>query len=241
VNNYILLGTAMLAGFVEPGHANSRQANPVSRRAFITGVGGNGRCTIEVNVDRAAEVEISGDMGLLTTLEGQPAAWRRYQCNAPLPTQPRDFRVDGGGRGNVRLVQDPRSTGGRAVIWINDPKGGRGNYTFELRWRERGLPPPPPNPAPWPGAGGFPMAKAIRVCRDAVTDRLSRNGYEYITIDRIIPDENPRGSDDNPGRHDWITGRASGDRGNGTRRFSFSCSVDFGSGSVRSVNVQRSW
>jgi hypothetical protein len=78
------------------------------------------------------------------------------------------------------------------------------------------------------------MVKAIRVCRDAVTDRLSRDGYEYVMIGRIIPD-------DNPGRHDWITGRASGDRGNGTRGFSFSCSVDFGSGTVRSVNVQRSW
>jgi hypothetical protein len=220
VNNYILLGTAMLAAFVELS-----QANPVSRRAFITGVGGNGRCTIEVNVDRAAEVEISGDLGLLTTLEGQPAAWRRFQCNAPLPAQPLDFRVDGGGRGNVRLVQDPRNTGGRAVIRINDPKSGRGNYTFELRWRERGLP---------TGPGGFPMAKAIRACRDAVTDRLSRDGYESVTIDRLIPD-------DNPGGHDWITGWASGDRGNGTRRFSFSCSVDFGSGTVRSVNVQRSW
>jgi hypothetical protein len=228
VNKHILLSAAMLAALIEPG-----QANPVSRRAFITGVGGNGRCTIEVTVDRAAEVEISGDVGILTTLEGQPAAWRRFQCNAPLPAQPRDFRVDGGGRGNVRMVQDPRRAGGRAVIRVNDPKGGRGNYTFELRWRERGLP-PPPNPAPWPGPGGFPMEKAIHVCRDAVTDRLSRDGYEYITIDRIIPD-------DNPGRHDWITGRAHGDRGNGTRRFSFSCSVDFSSGRVRSVNVQRSW
>ncbi len=221
MNNYILLGATMLAVLVEPG-----RANPVSRRAFITGAGGNGRCTIEVTVDRAAEVEISGDMGLLTTLEGQPAAWRRFQCNAPLPAQPRDFRVDGGGRGNVRMIQDPRNTRGRAVIRINDPKGGRGNYTFELRWRDRGMPPPEP--------GGFPMAKAIGVCRDAVTDRLSRDGYQYITIDRIIPD-------DNPGRNDWITGRARGDRGNGTRRFSFSCSVDFSSGRVRSVDVRRSW
>ena len=85
------------------------------------------------------------------------------------------------------------------------------------------------------------MAKAIRVCRDAVTDRLSRDGYDYIRIDQVTPYENPGGPDDNPGGHDWITGRASGDRGNGTRRFSFSCSVDFGSGTVRSVNVQRSW
>ena len=70
-------------------------ANPVSHRAIITGGGGNGRCTIDVSVDHAAEVEISGDTGLLTTTAGQPAAWRRFQCNAPLPRNPVDFRFGG--------------------------------------------------------------------------------------------------------------------------------------------------
>ena len=78
------------------------------------------------------------------------------------------------------------------------------------------------------------MVRAIRICKDAVTDRLSRYGFDYVTFERVIPD-------DNPARHDWITGRVSGDRGYGTTRFSFSCSVDFGSGRVRSVDVHRSW
>jgi hypothetical protein len=42
-------------------------ANPVSRRATITGGGGNGRCTVQVSVDHSAEVDVSGDMGVLTT------------------------------------------------------------------------------------------------------------------------------------------------------------------------------
>jgi len=42
--------------------AQTAWANPVSRRATITGGGGNGRCTVQVSVDHTAEVEVSGDM-----------------------------------------------------------------------------------------------------------------------------------------------------------------------------------
>ena len=167
------------------------QANPVPRRATITGAGGNGRCTIEVNVDGAAEIEIAGDTGLLTTISGQPAVWRRFQCNAPLPRIPIDFRfVKIDGKGTVRLLQDPRSSNGRAVIHINDYKGGRGNYAFDFQWRGSGgggggggWPPGPPGPQP--------MVRAIRACQDSVTDRLSHDGYQYINFGRTIPDDNP--------------------------------------------------
>jgi len=237
VNKFIFLSTAIL-GVLMP----VAQANPVSRRATLTGGGGNGRCTIEVSVDDSAEVEVSGDMGLLTTISGQPAEWRRFQCNAPLPPKPVDFRfVRIGGRGAIRLIQDPRSTGGRAVIHIDDPQRSRGVYTFDLQWRGPGgggwTPgPPPPQPGHWPspgsgaGPGGFPTARAIRLCQDSVTTRLNRDGYHYVNFDRTSPV-------DNPGRHDWIKGTASGKRGFGTTWFSFSCSVDFGSGRVRSVDV----
>jgi hypothetical protein len=210
------------------------QANPGSRRATITGGGGNGRCTIEVTVDGSAEIEVSADMGLLTTISGQPAAWRRFQCNAPLPAKPVDFRFvsTNGNRGSVRLLQDPRSTGGRAVISINDSKGGRGNYTFDLQWRAGWTPGPSPSPpGHWPAPGGSLMTRTIRICQDSVTDRLNRDGYEYIHFERTVPL-------DNPGRNDWITGNVSGNQGYGTTWFSFSCSVDFNSGRVRSVDVR---
>jgi hypothetical protein len=235
----ILLCAAFLVGFIPAAHAN-----PVSRRATITGGGGNGRCTIEVTVDHAAEVEVSGEMGLLTTTAGQPAAWRRFQCNTPLASNPVDFRfVRINGRGTVRLAQDPRSTGGRAVVQITDPQGGRGGYTFDLQWRTRdgGWAPGPqlplpghgPGHGPYPGpGGGFPMARAIRMCQDSVTDRLNSRGYQYVRFERTMPV-------DNPGRHDWITGTANARRGFGTDWFSFSCSVDFSSGRVHSVDVHR--
>jgi hypothetical protein len=229
MNKQIYLNAIVLSALTLPAHAN-----PVSRRATITGGGGNGRCTIEVSVDHAAEVEISGDTGLLTTTAGQPAAWRRFQCNAPLPRNPVDFRFGGtNGRGSVRLVQDPRSAGGRALVQISDPQAGRASYTFDLQWRGPGgggggggWAPGPPH------GGGFPMAKAIQICQDSVTDRLNRDGYSYVNFERTIPDNNP-------GRNDWVTGRVSAKRGFGATRFSFSCSVDFRSGRVRSVDVSR--
>ncbi len=88
-------------------------------RASITGGGGDGKCTIEVDVDDVAMVEISGAQGRLITMSGQPAEWRRMQCNQPMPADPYDFRFTGiDGRGRVALVRDPRQNRGVAVIRI---------------------------------------------------------------------------------------------------------------------------
>jgi len=236
VNKSTLMTMAFLL-FME-----STQAATLTRRAFITGGGGGrGKCTLEVDVDGAAEVEVAGDTGHLRTLSGRTAVWRRFQCNVPLPRMADDFRLIGvDGRGSVQLTRDPRTNGGRAVVHINDPKGGREGYTFDLQWREprgggwnAGPPAPPSFPGNGPGwGGGFPMDRAIGLCQDSVTDRLNRDGYPYINFESTIPD-------DNPGRRDWITGTLSAKHRFGNARFSFACSVDFSSGRLRSVDVRR--
>jgi hypothetical protein len=232
MNKKILLGVATLFVAIGPIHAN-----PESRRATITGGGGNGRCTVEVSVDHAAEVEIAGDTGWLTTVAGQPAQWRRFQCNTPLPRNPQDFRfIKTNGRGPVRLTQDPRRTGGRAVVNISDPQGGRANYTFDLQWGggSGGWTPglPGQSPGHGPGPGGFPMARAIRNCQDAVSERLNRDGYSYLAFERTI-------RENSPGPHDRVKGTVSAKRRFQTEWLSFSCSVDFDSGRVRYVDVRR--
>jgi hypothetical protein len=233
-----LMKVALLIVLVRFGYANTttRQAE------IVGGGGGNGRCTIGVIVDGAAEVEISSDTGLLRTVSGQPAMWRRFQCNTPMPRNPVDFRFSGiEGRGAMRLLREPRSNGGTAFIRINDPQGGRAGYTFDLQWRGSGggwAPlPPPSGPPPFfpgrgPGWGGFPMARAIQICQDSVTNRLNGDGYRYVAFQRTIPDNNP-------GRNDWVVGMVSGRRGFETTWFSFSCSVDFNTGRVRWVDVRR--
>src|SRR4051794_28678735 len=69
------------------------QGQPYQRQASIAG-GGNpnqGKCTIEVVVDGAAQVEIRGASATLRNLSGQPAQWRRFECNAAMPANPANF------------------------------------------------------------------------------------------------------------------------------------------------------
>jgi len=111
-----------------------------SYRAQIRGGGGDrGKCTIEVEVDGVAEIEIQGDQGRMRTLSGTPSSWRRMECNQPLPPNPNDFHFSGvDGRGRQTLLRDPSNNRGTAVVRIEDPQGGREGYTFDIEWRGTG-------------------------------------------------------------------------------------------------------
>src|SRR6185369_7667813 len=189
-------------------------AQTMERRANFTGGGGpEGRCTVEVIVDGAAEVEIRGDRALLRNLYGQTPQWRRFECTSPMPGNPVNFRFQGvDGRGRQNLVGDPRR-GGPVVVRIEDPDNGSEGYTFDVFWQGAGGGfPPQGGPGPGPGYGG------------PGRDR----GYRGRTS-----------LDDNPGRQDWVIGTFEARRGQGRLDvYSFSCSVDFQSGRVRSADFQ---
>lgn len=117
-------------------------AQPMARRADIRGGGDRGKCTIEVVVDGAAEVEIRGDTAVLRNLQGRPPEWRRFVCNSPMPPNPVEFRFAGiDGRGRQQLVRDPRG-GGPAVVRIEDPQNGSEGYTFDVMWAYASYRPP---------------------------------------------------------------------------------------------------
>jgi hypothetical protein len=87
------------------------------------GVGDHGKCTIEVQVDGVAEIEIKGDEG-------------RMECNQPLPPNPVEFQFSGvDGRGRQTLLRDPAGNRGTAVVRIEDPQGGSDGYKFDMTWR----------------------------------------------------------------------------------------------------------
>lgn len=113
----------------------------LQRQASIVG-GGNpnqGKCTIEVIVDGAAQVEIRGASATLRNLSGRPAQWRRFECNAAMPANPSNFRMQGvDGRGRQSLVRDPQN-GGVAVVQIEDKDNGSQGYTFDIMWDSRGI------------------------------------------------------------------------------------------------------
>jgi hypothetical protein len=127
------------------------------RRAAIVGGGGDrGRCTVEVVVDGVAEIDFRGDDALLRDLGGAPPHWERFECTSPIPPNAGDFRFAAiKGRGRQRLLSPPGG-GGPAVVRIEDPQGGAGNYVFELSWFRGGPPPGPPMvAAPRPGGDWY--------------------------------------------------------------------------------------
>ena len=234
--------------------AAAGSAQSMTQRANITGNAQNGKCTIEVLVDGAAEVEVQGDTGRIRNLSGQRASWRRFVCNGRMPANPQDFRFRGiDGRGQVQLVADPRQNGGRVVFRIEDPQGGREGYTVDLEWRgsnggqwnsqdTRGWMGPDSrgggmNRDRWPNNDNARWTRensgpAIRACQNAVTDRIQREGFREISFGNVVPDNNP-------GRNDRVTGRATARRGRRSADFQFSCAVNMANAQVRSVELER--
>jgi hypothetical protein len=111
-------------------------AQAVQRQATMVG-GGNpngGKCTVEVVVDGAAQVEIRGNTATLRDLNGQQPQWRRFECTGAMPANPANFRFEGiDGRGRQTLTRDPRN-GGVAVVQIQDSSSGAQGYTFDITW-----------------------------------------------------------------------------------------------------------
>ncbi len=225
--------------------ASSMSAQTLQRRATLAGGGnpGRGNCTVEVVVDGAADVEIRGDTATLRNLSGQPPQWRRFECTGALPANPANFRFTGvDGRGRQELVRDP-SNGGVAVVRIQDPDGGAEGYTFDISWGESGYNRgggypdrgdrgrfDPPNRRP--GGGRYTTEEAVRVCQDAVRQQAAeRFRTRNIAFRRTT-------LDDNPGRRDWVMGILDIRRGyDRDEAYRFSCSVNFDTGEVRSVQI----
>jgi len=196
-------------------------------------------------VDGVAEVEIRGTNATLRNIAGGPPEWRRFQCSAPMPPNPQNFRFAGvDGRGRQQLVRDPRD--GAAVVRIEDPDNGSEGYTFDITWGggvgggggNRG-PDGRDRQGPAGGIFGgivkrFTTDQAIQVCQDAVRqqvgDRFRSSDVRFRRINL----------DDTPGRNDWVVGII--DVGFGDRRvepYRFSCSVNFDNGQVRSAEIER--
>jgi hypothetical protein len=238
--------------------AGSAYAQTFERTASFLGGGSpdRGKCTIEVVVDTAAEVEIRGNRAFLRNISGQPPQWRRFECTGALPPNPADFRFEGiDGRGRQTLVRDPRNSGGAAVIRIEDTAGGSEGYTFDILWgsgygqgpirNDRGGGPdqgPIRNDQRGGGFGGgrsgggpgrrFTTEQAVQVCESSIRQQAEqRFRTQNVSF---------RGTalDDNPGRQDWVMGMFDVRRSPGRdETYRFSCSVNFDSGQVRSAQI----
>lgn len=216
------------------------------RQAMITNRPGGPKCTIEVEVDVVADVEIRGTMGRIHTLQGSPSVWRRFECNVPMPMYPANFRFSGiDGRGRQTLIGDPLNSG-VAVVRIEDPKAGREGYTFDLEWNGEAGPQGPPRGPVYQQPGFQPPPPdvrdddrrfadyAVHGCSDAAQDQLRRNGYRDTRVLEVK-------MDDDSGHGDWIYGKIGGTRGGpNVETFGFACSVDFQNRRISPVNLRPS-
>ena len=240
-----------------------------SRQAVITGGGSaeRGRCTVEVVVDGAAEVEIRGSTARLRNLSGQPPRFRRFECTSPMPANAADIRFKGvDGRGRQDLTRDPRE-GGVAVVRIEDRDNGREAYTFDIEWSgysqgaRNGYPQAAP-PAAAPEQRdyrdrNYSEDRYRPQWRDSEYFRRNRHGFAVDEAVRVCQEAIARQAqsrwrrardihflytsiDDNPGRNDWVVGSIDVHRGGGQEeRYNFSCSVDFNSGRVRTASLEQ--
>jgi hypothetical protein len=221
----------------------------LQRRASLSGGSSpdRGKCTVEVVVDGAAEVEIRGDGGTLRNLAGGMPQWRRFECTSPMPGNPQNFRFTGvDGRGSQELVRGPQNGSG-AVVRIQDAQGGSEGYTFDLTWgggdRMGGRPGEQGGGrmGEQRGADGrdrregerFTTAQAVRVCQDTVRQQAMERFHSGNVAFRTTA------LDDNPGRQDWVTGLLDIRRGyDRDENYRFSCAVNFETGEVRSAQIE---
>jgi hypothetical protein len=117
--------------------AASLSAQDIQRRATIdrgAGPEGGEGCRVSIVVDGAAEVEIRGDSARVRDISGRPPELRAFECSRPMPADAPGFRfIAESGRGRQEMVRSPRD-GGPAVIRIEDPEGGAGEYRFRIAW-----------------------------------------------------------------------------------------------------------
>jgi|SRR5688572_9192059 len=91
------------------------------------------------DVDDALEIRIQGDRVDYRTVSGRSV--RNVRANLTRGGLPRrDVQVvvnDSYGRGSVSVVQQPSARNGyTAVIRVNDPRSGYGDYRFDISWRD---------------------------------------------------------------------------------------------------------
>ena len=213
-------------------------AQSFQRRATFTGGGGAdwGRCTVDVIVDGAADVEIRGDTALLRNVSGQSPQWRGFECTSVMPPNPARIRFNAQGRGRQEMLRDP-SNGGVALVRIEDPEGGPGEYRFEITWNAGSGYQSGQYRNRWNDNGYYQNNRispdqAVRVCENTIQQQASDRFYNSNIVFRRTS------IDETPGRQDRVNGTFEIRRGFGrSETHNFTCSVDFDNGLVRSARI----
>jgi len=195
---FVSIAALGLLGLVQVASAQNQYPPQPDQtiQARVSGGGGSGKCTFEVVIDGAADVEVRGSEGRLRWVGGGGMSWRRLDCNQPLPRNPVNFRFKGvDGRGSQTLLKSPNQNNGVAVIRLDDPQRGTEGYTGDLLW-DGGSDYGTPNRGNWPDRGdhdrdnwqngGNLGRRAVSICQDAIRNQLGGRYGGYVTFNQSI-------------------------------------------------------
>lgn len=227
---FAALGTSALLLPTMSAQSYFRRANLISAADPY-----QGRCTISVVVDGTSDVEIRGDNATLRDIAGEPARWQRFECTGPLTNAATGLRIRAiEGTGRMTLTHDAYDNG-VAVVRVDNAGRGDELYTFDILWQNRPVSPPaytaPPATYGYSERSVITEDDSIQACRSAVEGRIRGDGYRYVRFGSITADDR--------GRHEMVTGTATGDRPSHSDYFTFSCRVNPEDGAIRHVDVTR--
>jgi hypothetical protein len=77
---------------------------------------------------------------------------------------------------------------------------------------------------------GYDQTRVFRACQDAVVARTARDGYQNVNFTSTAVDTNRSG---------WVSGTITASRGPVTDTLAFGCSMDFGTATVRNLELNR--
>ena len=129
----------------DAGFAAAAPSYPTDPRPGYPGQGGGGgsgtgRATWSGRVDNVAQLILRGNNLEARDVTGSGLQTTNQNVNGALPRRPVTVNANKfGGRGIVRVVQQPNRTNGfTAIVEISDPRGGADNYRVDIDWQYSG-------------------------------------------------------------------------------------------------------
>jgi hypothetical protein len=123
------------AGFAATGPINPPYPGP-------GGGGSSGSATWSGRVDNVVQLTLQGNNLRAQDMTNSGMTTTYQNVNGYLPRRSVTVTANKfGGRGNVRVVQQPNRTNNfTAIIEISDPRGGADNYRVDINWQASGRP-----------------------------------------------------------------------------------------------------
>jgi hypothetical protein len=124
------------AGFAAAGPVNPPYPGPGGG----SGRNSSGTATWSGRVDNVVQLTLQGNNLRAQDMTNSGMTTTNQNVNGYLPRRPVTVTANKfGGRGNVRVIQQPnRNNGFTAIVEISDPKGGADNYRVDINWESAG-------------------------------------------------------------------------------------------------------